>query len=59
MDTNGDGLFKSMDWGTNWIPINGINNPCPQGFRIPIESEFEEERLSWLSNNSEEQLILH
>ena len=52
MDTNGDGLFKSMDWGTNWMPINGINNPCPQGFRIPTESEFEEERLSWVSNNS-------
>lgn len=26
-----------------WQGVNGINNPCPQGFRIPTEEEFDKE----------------
>ncbi len=36
-----------------WQGINGINNPCPDGFRIPSEAEINDERLSWNSNNSD------
>lgn len=34
-----------------WQGPDGVNNPCPEGFRIPSEAELNEERLSWSSNN--------
>ena len=34
-----------------WQGLGAINNPCPQGFRLPTDAEFENERLSWSSND--------
>ena len=47
-----DWLSFSSQNNNLWQGVNGINNPCPQGFRIPTEAELNTERLSWISNNS-------
>jgi hypothetical protein len=35
-----------------WQGLNGVNNPCPLGFRLPTESELDQERLSWTPSNA-------
>lgn len=57
-----DGLFitessSPYDWlaeqdATLWQGVNGTNNPCPTGYRLPTDAELDAERTSWGSNNS-------
>lgn len=62
-DTPGHGLFilataNNSNWRSPhnpdlWQGVNGINNPCPTGFRLPTIEEWEAERLSWSSNDAD------
>ena len=45
------------DWrnpqNTNlWQGVIGVNNPCPNGYRLPTENEMNSELLSWSIQNS-------
>jgi uncharacterized protein (TIGR02145 family) len=47
----------SNDWlvtadNTLWTGANPANNPCPVGFRIPTESEFNAEAAKFTANNA-------
>jgi len=45
--------WRSPQNSNLWQGVNGINNPCPQGYRIPTTIEWEAERQSWPSIDAE------
>ena len=57
---NGSFIFapnSPYDWRSPqnanlWQGVNGVNNPCPNGYRIPTETEINAERISWSVNTS-------
>ena len=58
----GHGDFITAGTGTNynWTDFadedtlwqSGLNDPCPSGYRIPTETELNNERLAWSGNNN-------
>jgi hypothetical protein len=52
-DNNSNGAdWRVLQNNNLWQGINGINNPCPIGFRLPTSEEWDAEENTWLSNNS-------
>lgn len=45
---NGDWRVEIND--NLWQGVNGINNPCPSGFRLPTYTEFDAERSVFAGN---------
>ena len=51
--TNNSGLY---DWRSPqntflWQGVNGVNNPCPNTYRLPTDVEFQAEYQSWSTQN--------
>ena len=44
--------WRSPQNNNLWQGVNGTNNPCPSGYRLPTDTELLAERDSWSSNNS-------
>jgi len=44
--------WRSPQNANLWQGVNGLNNPCPSGYRLPTETEINAERLSWSQNNN-------
>lgn len=49
--TNNPYDWRSPQNAGFWQGVDGVNNPCPTGYRLPTEAELNAERLSWSSNN--------
>lgn len=46
----GDWLSTSVD--DLWSGTSAENNPCPSGFRLPTNAEWNQERRTWSTNNA-------
>jgi prepilin-type N-terminal cleavage/methylation domain-containing protein/uncharacterized protein (TIGR02145 family) len=59
-DDPGHGNFITTGFPNNWRNpqndnlwqgVSGVNNPCPSGWRLPVYSEWDNERASWSEQN--------
>ena len=44
--------WRSPQTDNLWQGTSGINNPCPNGYRLPTATEWDAERLTWSTNNA-------
>jgi uncharacterized protein (TIGR02145 family) len=45
--------WRSPQNSNLWQGVNGVNNPCPSGYRLPTNVELDAERASWSQNNGD------
>jgi uncharacterized protein (TIGR02145 family) len=50
--SSGNYDWRSPQNNNLWQGVNGINNPCPEGFRIPTMAEWQGELNTWSNKNS-------
>ncbi|MDA8686801.1 fibronectin type III domain-containing protein, partial [Robiginitalea sp.] len=50
--TVSDNWYTGTDPDNLWQGVNGINNPCPSGYRLPTNAEWDAERATWGSNDA-------
>ncbi len=50
--TNDPWDWRDPQKNTLWQPDSGLNNPCPAGFRLPINTEWQAERESWTTKDA-------
>lgn len=50
--SSGNFDWRSPQNNNLWQGVNGVNNPCPSGYRLPTQAELNAERASWSSQNS-------
>jgi hypothetical protein len=50
--SSGNYDWRSPQNDNLWQGVNGTNNPCPSGYRLPTNAELDAERSSWIQNNS-------
>ena len=51
-------IWSAPDWRMTkndnlWQGINGTNNPCPKGYRLPTEDEWKSEILTWVQGGND------
>ncbi|MGR0482066.1 MAG: hypothetical protein ACTFAL_11865 [Candidatus Electronema sp. V4] len=44
--------WRSPQNNNLWQGVNGVNNPCPTGFRLPTKDEWQGKINSWISKNA-------
>ena len=44
--------WRSTPNNNLWQGVNGLNNPCPSGYRLPTQAEWNTEIATWSSQNS-------
>ncbi len=52
LNSNAPGDWCSTQNDNLWQGVNGINNPCPNGYRLPTFFELNAERSSWSGANA-------
>ena len=52
LNTSWPNDWRSPENTNLWQGVNGVNNPCPSGYRLPSNAELNDERLSWSPNNN-------
>jgi uncharacterized protein (TIGR02145 family) len=45
--------WRSPENTSLWQGVSGTNNPCPGGYRLPTDAEWNAERISWSSNDAD------
>ncbi|MFW5757709.1 MAG: hypothetical protein ACOCYO_03410 [Bacteroidota bacterium] len=48
--------YNEVDWRSPsndnlWQGVNGINNPCPVGYRLPTDAEYIDEGSTWIQDS--------